>query len=197
MSSTPSIICTNKPANFGVIVAGLEIVHPKFCIVVIAPVPQRVDAGQITSGGEELAPGVVGIGGDAGSAAVQDAHDVTLQVGQVVVGDGRCGGTGFVGEGIGTAALVVEELQLLAVIVLGDQLAALPEVFVLYAVDRFGQAQAVAVVGVGGSQAFVCVRGAGKPSAVCPGKVVYAKLERQMEGKRNSLHLFPHKKAKM
>ena len=67
----------------------------------------------------------------------------------------------------------------------------------LHAVDRFGQAQAVAVVGVGGGQVFVCVCGAGQPSAVCPGKVVYAKLERQMEGKRNSLHLFPHKKAKM
>ena len=40
----------------------------------------------------------------------------------------------------------------------------------LHTVDRFGQAQAVAVVGVGGGQVFGGVRGACQPSAVYPGE---------------------------
>ena len=160
----------DEPANLRVIIPALQIVHLQLGIVVVAPVAEGVDVGQIAGGGEELAPGVVGVGGDAGSAAVEDACDVALQVGQVVVGDGRCGGTGFVGEGVGIAALVVEELQLFAVVVLGNQLAALPEVFVLHAVDCLGQAQAVAVVGIGSGQAFVCVRGAGQSTSVDPGE---------------------------
>ena len=40
----------------------------------------------------------------------------------------------------------------------------------LHAAHGLGQAQAVAVVGVGGGQAFVCVRGACQPSAVGPGE---------------------------
>ena len=71
-----------------VIIPALEVVHLKLGVVVISSVPQRVNAGHIAGRGEELAPGVVGVGGDAGSAAVQDASDVALQVGQVVVGDG-------------------------------------------------------------------------------------------------------------
>ena len=160
----------NKPANLRVIIPALEVVHLKFGVVVIAAVAEGVNVSQITSGGEELAPGVVGVGGDAGSVAVEDACNVALQVGQVVVGYRRCGGTGFVGEGVGIAALVVEEFQLFAVVILGDQLAALPQVLVLHAVDRFGQAKAVAVVGVGGGQAFVCVRGAGQSPSVDPGE---------------------------
>ena len=129
------IIRINKPTNLRIIITAGYIVKPRIGVVVIAPVSEGVDAGQIAGGGEEFAPGVVGVGGDAGSAAVQDANDVALQVGQIVVSDGRRGGTGFVGEGKGIAALVVEELQLFAVVILGDQLAALPEVFMLHAVE--------------------------------------------------------------
>ena len=118
MTGTCEFIRINEPANFGVIVAGFEIVHLKFGVVVIAAVAEGVNVSQITSGGEELAPGVVGVGGDGGSAGVEDAGYIALQVGQVVVGDGGCGGTGFVGEGVRIAALIVEELQLFAVVVL-------------------------------------------------------------------------------
>ena len=109
-------------------------------------------------------------GSDGGSAAVEDASDVALQVGQVVVGDGGCGGTGFVGESVRIAAFIVEEFQLFAVIVLGDQLAALPEVLVFHTIDGFCKPEAVSVVGVGGGQVFGGIRGAGKPSAVDPGE---------------------------
>ena len=160
----------NEPANLRIIIPALEVVHLQLGVVVISPVPQRVDAGQIAGGGEELAPGVVGVGGDGGSAGVEDGGYIALQVGQVVVGDGGRGGTGFVGESVRIAALVIEELQLLAVVVLGDQLAALPEVLVLHTVDRFGQAQAVAVVGIGGGQVFGGVGGTCQPSAVYPGE---------------------------
>ena len=146
----------------------MEVVHLQLGIVVIAPVPQRVDAGQVAGGGEELAPGVVGVGGDAVSAAVQDAHNVSLQVGQIVIGDGRCGGTGLIREGTGIAALIVEKLQLFAVVILGDKLAALPEVLVLHAAHGFGQAQAVAVVGVGDGQTGI--GRACQSASVCPGE---------------------------
>ena len=84
------IICVNKPTNLRIIITAGYIVEFCLGVVVVASVPQRVNAGHIAGRGEELAPGVVGVGGDAGSAAVQNAHDVALQVGQVVVGDGRC-----------------------------------------------------------------------------------------------------------
>ena len=158
----------NPPSDLRIVITAGYIIESRFGVVVIASVPQRVDAGHIAGGGEELAPGVVGVGGDAGSAAVQDASDVALQVGQVVVGDGGCGGTGFVGESIRIAAFIVEEFQLFAVIVLGDQLAALPEVLVFHTIDGFCKPEAVSVVGVGGGQIFGGVCGAGKPSAVYP-----------------------------
>ena len=68
----------NKPANLWVIIPAFEVVHLQFGVVVIAPVSEGVDAGQIAGGGEKLAPGVVGVGGDGGSAGVEDAHDVAL-----------------------------------------------------------------------------------------------------------------------
>ena len=170
MASAGVAVRIDEPANLGIIIPALEVVHLQLGVVVISPVPQGVDAGQITSGGEEFAPGVVGVGGDGGSAGVEDASDVALQIGQVVVGDGGCGGTGFVGEGVGIAALIVEEFQLFAVVVLGDQLAALPEVLVLHAVDGFSKPESVAVVGIGGGQVFGGVACAGQPSAVYPGE---------------------------
>lgn len=48
----------------------------------ISSVSQRVDAGHGASRGEELASGVIGVGGDAVSAGVEDAGDFSLQVGQ-------------------------------------------------------------------------------------------------------------------
>ena len=80
----------DEPANLRSVITAGYIVHPKLGVVVISPVPQRVDAGLIAGGGEELAPGVVGVGGDAGSAGVENAGYIALQVGQVVVHDRRC-----------------------------------------------------------------------------------------------------------
>ena len=77
-SRARKVVCINEPANLRVIIPAFEVVHLQLGIVVISPVPQGVDAGQITGGGEELAPGFVGVGGDGGSAGVEDAHHVAL-----------------------------------------------------------------------------------------------------------------------
>lgn len=77
-SRARKVVCINEPANLRVIIPAFEVVHLQLGIVVISPVPQGVDAGQITGGGEALAPGVVGVGGDGGSAAVQDAGYIAL-----------------------------------------------------------------------------------------------------------------------
>ena len=176
MSVARIIIRINPPTDLRIVITAGYIIESSLGVVVIASVPQGVDAGQIAGGGEELAPGVVGVGGDGGSAGVEDAGYIALQVGQVVVGDGVRGGTGFVGEGVGIAALIVEEFQLFAVVILGDQLAALPEVLVLHAVNGLGKPEAVSVVGVGGGQVFGGIRGTCQPSAVYPGEGVLTEL---------------------
>ena len=52
-----------KPAYLRIIIPGLEIVELSLAVVVIAPVADGVDGGHSARGEDELAPGIVGIGG--------------------------------------------------------------------------------------------------------------------------------------
>ena len=84
------IVRIDKPFDFGVIIAGIEIVPACFFIVVIATVTDGVD---VTNKGrgrvgvavgirhrQHLAPGVVGIPGHHVAAGIQDGNDIPLQV---------------------------------------------------------------------------------------------------------------------
>src|SRR5699024_3581112 len=83
---------------------------------------------------------------------------------------GSGGGAGLVGEGIGGAALVVEELQLLPGPVLGDQLAALPHILVLYITHGVGEPEHVGIVGVAVVEAGSGGLSGHEPASQIPGE---------------------------
>ena len=84
-----SIVTINKPTNFRVIVTALEIVQPGFGVVVISAIAEGVHFAYgfrlRAADAHQLAPAVVDIADDLGSAAVQDADDVSLAVADVVI----------------------------------------------------------------------------------------------------------------
>ena len=64
LPSTCIAIRVDESANFGVIVAGLEIVEAGFGIVIIASVSQRVDFCEFAGCGNDLAIGVIIVSSD-------------------------------------------------------------------------------------------------------------------------------------
>ncbi len=95
-----NVICPQKPAEVGVVVAALQIVQPGFGVEVVASIPEGVDGGDVDSYGIFIGGGgggivgnctgtpcVVGVAGYGFSALVGDGDYVTLQVFQEVVGD--------------------------------------------------------------------------------------------------------------
>ena len=95
----------HKPSCSGVIIAGLEVIEAAFRIVVVATVTKWVFLGQGAGGGQDLAVGVISVGCDGVAAGVHQAHDVTLQVGDVIVG-----GSVHL-HGVGFSGIVVEEVM--------------------------------------------------------------------------------------
>ena len=88
---TEDDIRTEEPADVGVVVSGVQIVPASLYVVVIAPVSERVDVGDVGCvGGHIVAraigdleippPSVVHILRDKGTCRVADAHNIPLQV---------------------------------------------------------------------------------------------------------------------
>ena len=94
----------HEPSCGRVIIAGLEVVEAAFGIVIVATVTERVFLGQGAGGGQDLAVGVVGVGGNGIAAGVHHAHDVALQVGYIVIG----GPIDL--HSVGFAGVVIEEV---------------------------------------------------------------------------------------
>ena len=88
---TEDDIRTEEPADVGVVVSGVEVVPAGFHVVVISPVSERIDVGDVGCiGGHIVAraigylpvvsPSVVHILRDKGTCRVADAHNIPLQV---------------------------------------------------------------------------------------------------------------------
>ena len=90
MSSGRVIVRIDKPPYLGVIIPALEIVQLRLFVVDIPTVPQRVIIAQcichVAGGRDQVAPGIVDVMDDCGAVAVQDGDDISLEVGDVVVG---------------------------------------------------------------------------------------------------------------
>lgn len=168
-------VCVDKPADLGIIVAALEVIEARFSIVIIAAVakgielgdgrPDRSGTGAAVRHGKRSAPCVVGVFGGETAAAVDQRHNVALQVGDVVVGGGGAV-RGLVGDGIGALLAVVEEVENVAAPALAHHAAVLRDELGGDAVDGLAGADAVHVVGVGGGAAAAGHRG--KPAALRP-----------------------------
>ena len=98
----------------GVIVSGLQIVEAGVGVVVVAAVAQGVELSDSNSTGigrgAELAPCGVGVFCNDRSAGVHQAYYITLNVQEIVVGDGLCCAVG-VDQGIGIAGSVIDEVK--------------------------------------------------------------------------------------
>ena len=160
LSSGCVFVRIDEAADQGVIIAGLEVIEAGFGIVVIAAIAQGVDCGHGAGGGIYLAVGVVGIGSYPGSGRIDKVHDITLEIGDVVVG------RSVIGQGEGIAAGIVGEVQNYIPVGLPEQPAAGVGVLVLHPVNGFAGADTVQVIGVEDGTVFV--GGQGQPAAIAP-----------------------------
>jgi len=146
LSSCSEGIRINESAPFGVIVAGLEVVQLGLSVVDIATVAEGViftqGASTASGGGENVAPGIVGISYQLITALVNDTDNVALEIRHIVV-------TGTViDDGNGDTGRVVVEVHFLIGHGHLDQLAV--QVLVLVSGGAVGSACAQTVRVVGG-----------------------------------------------
>lgn len=142
------LVRVDKPGNHRVIITALQIVEACFGIVIIPAIPQRIDVRQAAAGGNELAPGVVLIGGQYIAVDILNAGDVALLGGHVVAGHIGAAGR-VIPEANRRTFVVIEEEKLVAVPLLPNQLIAGVGVMVSNTIHCLGGPQAVAVIGIG------------------------------------------------
>lgn len=137
-------ISIDEPAHFGIIIAVGQVIELGFGIIIVSTVPQRVDFSQAAAGGNELAPGVVFVGGKHIAVDVLNAGDVALLGGHVVAGHIGAAGR-VIPEANRRSFVVIEEEKLVAVPLLPNQLIASVGVMVSNTIHCLGGPQAVAV----------------------------------------------------
>ena len=139
------VIRIDKPAPPRVIIPALQIVQPRFRVVDIPAVAQRVDRTErrchCTGGAQRIAPCVVGVGHDARAACADEAGHVALRVLDVEI----LRAVAVHGQ---RAGRVVGEVQLIAAPRQFHQLVAQIMVIVRRVVDGFRDAPAVGIVGI-------------------------------------------------
>ena len=175
----------HKPADGGVIIAALEVIESRFGIVVIAAVAEGIDRCEVAGLGEDIAPGIVGVGSDFGKARnlvvgsfhpVDRGHVALEVLGEVVFRPGRGPGSP-VGNAADAAVLVegVAKIVGKAPVGLVDRLAhgfsVYQVIFSAAAVGgSFAAADSAPVVGVG--EAFASHRDAPQPPSLGPGHAI-------------------------
>ena len=104
MPGTCVAVRIDESPDCGVVITRQEVIEAAFGIVVVATVAERVLLRQGAGGGQDLAVGVVGITCYGIAAGVHQAHDIALQVRDVIVG-----GSVHL-HGIGFTGVIVEEV---------------------------------------------------------------------------------------
>ena len=139
-----STIRTDEPSKLRTIVPAVEVIQPRFGIVVIAPVAEGILFAHGVAGGigdGAFAPGVVAVPGHhLARSGPHDGDDIPLHVVEVIIQRVA------VGEAHPLARTVVEEQHNAVPGFLGQDLAAVEEKLRLGAVHRLGRADAVGVV---------------------------------------------------
>ena len=141
-----SVIRANKPPELRVIVPAIEVVQPRFGIVVIAPVAEWILFAHGVAAGVgdgALTPGVVAIfGHHLARGGPHDGDDIPLHVVEVIIQRVA------VGKAHPLARAVVEKQHGGVPGLLGQDLAAIEEELRLGSVHRLGRADAVGIVPV-------------------------------------------------
>ena len=119
----------DKPPEFRVIVAAVQVIQPGFCVVVVPPVAERIFVAHGVAGGVgdgTLAPGVVAVlSHDLPRGGPDDGNDIPLQVVEIVEQHGP------VGKAHALAGAVVEEAHNGIPGLLRQDLAAVEQILVL------------------------------------------------------------------
>ena len=157
-----------EPSPLRVIVPALQIVQPRVRIVVIPPIPERIERADNPllnrcrarlGGNRAVAPCIVCVRAYLGSVFRVDGDDVPLQVLLKVVGVKRIRSIGLVSvlQPDGSAVLIIEVYQevvrglrattALRRPCLGDDLGAVQQVAVLLTANRLGGPDPVCIVG--------------------------------------------------
>ena len=135
----------DKPAPPRVIIPALQIVQPRFRVVDVSAVAQRVllteGCCHRAGGGQQIAPCVVGVGHDARAAGADKAGHVALRVLDVEI----LRAVAVHGQ---RAGRIVGEVQLIAAPRQLHQLVAQIMVIIRRAVDGFRDALAIGIVGI-------------------------------------------------
>ena len=162
-------VSIEESANHRVIVSALEVVESGFLIVDVPTVAQGVDACQSASSGDDLAIGVVVVAGHHRAAGVYDAHDIALEIGDIVV---HCA---VVLHGVGCTIGIIEEVNGIGSPGHAHQLTAGVVVAVGSAVHGLAGSQAAGIVSK--AQAVGSIRSGCKAPAIGPGEVPAGAVE--------------------
>ena len=143
----------DKPPELRAVVPAIEIIQPRFGIVIVPPVAEGILVAHGVAGGVgdgAVAPGVVAVlGHDLSRGGPDDGNDIPLQVVEIVEQHGP------VGKAHALAGAVVDEAHDAVAGFLRQDLAAVEEKFRGGAVDRFAGADAVGIVFVAVSVAAI------------------------------------------
>ena len=89
MSGRDEGIRIDESTNLGIVITGLEVVQLRILVKHISSVAQGIvdteGGGHAAGGGQNVAPGVVGILNNYSATTVQNRHHITLEVGDIVV----------------------------------------------------------------------------------------------------------------
>ena len=93
-----------------VIIARAQIIEPRFAIIIVSTIPERVDLGQITLGRNYLAPRGVDILCLQDAICINDLNNIALQIKNIIVGACSIAVNGVVKSERATG-FVIEEVQ--------------------------------------------------------------------------------------
>ena len=141
----------------GIVITGLQIVELSLRVKNISTVAQGVHVCQGAGGGENVAVWVVLVFRNHFSLCVNNGHDITLEIGDVVVQ----GSVMLDREGV--TACVIEEIESIGAVGLSQQLTTSIVIGMHCAVDGFTGSQAVGIVGI--ADGVGAVGGGGKLAA--------------------------------
>ena len=91
-SSTGRCKCIgiDESTDGGVVITGLQVIEPGIMVINIATIQQRIQLndcmGTGSRGGNDVAPGVIGVVADKAAGIAADFNHIALQIGDVIVG---------------------------------------------------------------------------------------------------------------
>ena len=176
------LVRIKESAGVGVVITGLQVIQLGFGIVDIASVAEGIDIGEVGCRGDrragavgdggDFSPRIIGIADNDRTGSVGHAHDIPLQVQEIVVDRLRRSAIAGIERRIGFSIRPVEKFRDLLPLSHARQLRAAVEVFRGRPANGFGAAKAAGIIGE--RAAFPIAAYGRKLTAVLPGHRIAA-----------------------